>query len=102
MLEPLNDGIVMKERTREERTPGGVIVPETATKPYAECVVIAVGPGRRLQDGSRAEIGLRPRDVVLVSRAHCTEVPIRYDAADVTGPFLFTREEAVVGVIERA
>ncbi len=95
MIRPLGDRVVVKPLPSEERTKGGIVLPETAKEKPQEGEVIAVGPGRLLDSGQRVPIDLKPGDRILFSKYAGNEVKID----DVE--YLIMRESDVLGVIEK-
>jgi len=75
-LKPLGDRIVVKPIEREERTPSGIILPETAKEKPQEGEVLAVGPGRRDEDGKRIPMDVKEGDRVLYAKYAGTEVKL--------------------------
>ncbi|MBC8448946.1 MAG: co-chaperone GroES [Chloroflexi bacterium] len=75
-LKPLGDRIVVKPIEREERTPSGIILPETAKEKPQEGEVLAVGPGRRDEDGDRIPMDVKEGDRVLYAKYAGTEVKV--------------------------
>lgn len=75
-LKPLGDRLVIEPREREEFTASGIILPETAKEKPQEGVVLAVGPGRRDDDGKRVEMDVNTGDVVLYAKYAGTEVKV--------------------------
>ncbi len=73
---PLADGVLVRPRVREEKTSGGIILPDTAKEKPQEGVVIAVGPGRRGNDGNRIAMQLQPQQAVLYAKYAGTEITI--------------------------
>ncbi len=75
-LKPLGDRLVVEPRERESMTASGLVLPETAKEKPQEGEVIAVGPGRRDEDGKRIEMDVKVGDVVLYAKYGGTEVKI--------------------------
>ena len=67
MLRPLGDRIVVKPGKEEEVTKGGIVLPDTAKKKPREGEVLAVGPGKLLENGQRAPLEVSVGDVVVYS-----------------------------------
>ena len=76
MIRPLADKVVVQPLEEEEKSPGGIILPDTAKKKPQEGVVIAVGPGKVLDDGSRAEMSVKKDDRVIYAKYGGTEVTV--------------------------
>ena len=75
-LKPLGDRLVVEPKEREEMTASGLILPETAKEKPQEGEVIAVGPGRRDDDGKRVAMDVAVGDRVLYAKYGGTEVKI--------------------------
>ncbi len=75
-LKPLGDRLVVEPREREATTASGLVLPETAKEKPQEGEVIAVGPGRRDENGKRIEMDVKVGDVVLYAKYGGTEVKI--------------------------
>lgn len=75
-LQPLGDRLVVKPMESEEKTKGGIILPDTAKEKPQEGKVLAVGPGRLTEDGKRMAMEVKVGDVVLYVKYGGTEVKI--------------------------
>ncbi|QDV33634.1 co-chaperone GroES [Tautonia plasticadhaerens] len=75
-IRPLDDRIVIKEIEAEEKTSGGIVLPDTAREKPQRGRVVAVGPGKLLDSGNRAEIGLKEGDEVLFGKYAGTEIKL--------------------------
>lgn len=75
-LRPLNDNVLVKPNKQEERTPGGLIRIETAHEPPVEGVVVAVGPGRLLENGKRSKPEVEAGVTVLYAKFAGTDVEL--------------------------
>jgi len=73
-IRPLGDRVVLKAVEREQQTATGIYLPDTAQEKPQEGIVIAVGPGKLLDNGNRATIDLKEGDKVLFSKYAGTEV----------------------------
>src|ERR1700746_751278 len=91
---PLHDRIVVKRIDAEEKTKGGIIIPDTAKEKPSQGEVLAVGPGGRDETGKLIPIDIRGGDRVLCGKWSGTEVKI--DGEDL----LIMKESDVMGVIE--
>ncbi|MFZ2030468.1 MAG: co-chaperone GroES [Vitreimonas sp.] len=92
---PLHDRVVVRRVKEEEKTKGGIIIPETAQEKPQEGEVIAVGPGARDEDGERIEMDVSVGDRILFGKWSGTEVKI--DGEDL----LIMKESDIMGVIEK-
>ena len=93
-IRPLNDRILVKRSEEEEKTAGGIIIPDSAKEKPAEGEIVAVGPGKMNDAGERAAMDVKVGDRVLFSKYGGTD--IKYDGDD----FLIMREDDILGVIE--
>jgi len=75
-LKPLGDRLVVEPKEREERTASGIILPETAKEKPQEGEVLAVGPGRRDDEGERIPMDVKKGDTVLYAKYAGTEVKL--------------------------
>jgi chaperonin GroES len=93
---PLHDRVVVRRIEAEEKTSGGIIIPDTAKEKPQEGEVIAVGPGARDENGTLVELSVRTGDRILFGKWSGTEV--RIDGEDL----LIMKESDILGVIEPA
>ena len=75
-IKPLHDRVVVRRIEEEERTPGGVIIPDTAKEKPMQGEVLAVGPGARDDSGKRIEPDVKAGDTILFGKWSGTEVKI--------------------------
>ena len=73
---PLNDKIVVKRLEAEEKTAGGIVLPDTAKEKPQRGRVLAVGPGKMLDSGERAAIGVAEGDEILFGKYSGTEIKV--------------------------
>jgi chaperonin GroES len=92
---PLHDRVVVKRVEQEEKTKGGIIIPDTAKEKPQEGEVIAVGPGGRNEDGELIPLDVKAGDRVLFGKWSGTEVKI--DGEDL----LIMKESDLLGIIEK-
>jgi chaperonin GroES len=90
---PLHDRVVLKRIEAEEKTSGGIIIPDTAKEKPQQGEVVAVGPGGRDEAGKLIPIDLKPGDRVLFGKWSGTEVKI--DGVE----YLIMKESDVMGVL---
>ena len=90
---PLHDRVVVKRVKEEEKTKGGIIIPDTAQEKPQEGEVVAVGPGNRDEDGERIALDVKAGDRILFGKWSGTEVKI--DGEDL----LIMKESDIMGVI---
>ncbi len=93
-IRPLQDRIIVKRLEGEEKTKGGIIIPNTAKEKPIEGKVIAAGNGKVLEDGKVRPLDIKAGDRVLFSKYAGTE--IKLDGEE----HLIMREEDILGVIE--
>ena len=93
-IRPLQDRIIVKRIDEEETTKGGIIIPDTAKEKPQEGKVIAVGPGKVLDDGKIQPLDVKKGNRVLFSKYSGTEVNIEGEE------HLIVREDDILGVIE--
>jgi chaperonin GroES len=93
-IRPLNDRILVKRLESEEKTTGGIIIPDSAKEKPAEGEIVAVGPGKMNDKGERVAMDVKTGDRVLFSKYGGTDVKIEGD------DYLIMREDDILGVIE--
>jgi chaperonin GroES len=75
-IQPLGDRLVVKPMAKEEKTKGGIILPDTVKEKPQEGEVVAVGPGRVTDDGKRIPMDLKVGDLVIYSKYGGSEIKI--------------------------
>ncbi|MCC6747422.1 MAG: co-chaperone GroES [Deltaproteobacteria bacterium] len=93
-VRPLHDRLLVKRLAEEEKTKGGIIIPDSAKEKPIEGRVIAVGQGKMLEDGSVRPLDVKKGDRILFGKYSGTEIKIEGDE------HLILREEEVLGIIE--
>ena len=93
-IKPLHDRVVVRRIDEDEKTPGGIIIPDTAKEKPMQGEVVAVGPGARDEDGKRIEPDVKPGDTVLFGKWSGTEVKI--DGEEL----LIMKESDIMGILE--
>jgi chaperonin GroES len=93
---PLHDRLVVRRVEADEKTAGGIIIPDTAKEKPAEGEVVAVGPGARNEKGEIVALDVRPGDRVLFGKWSGTEVRINGE------DLLIMKETDILGIIEPA
>jgi chaperonin GroES len=93
-IRPLHDRVLIKRVEEEQKTKGGIIIPDTAKEKPAEGKVIAVGTGRILEDGKVRPLDVKKGDRVLFGKYSGTEVKVDGDE------LIIMREEDILGIIE--
>ena len=91
---PLHDRVVVRRIDAEEKTRGGIIIPDTAKEKPQEGEVIAVGPGARNEQGELVSLDVKAGDTVLFGKWSGTEV--RIDGVD----YLIMKESDVMGIVD--
>ena len=94
-IRPLQDRVIVKRVKEEEKTKGGLFIPDTAKEKPVEADVIAVGNGRVLEDGSVRKLDIKAGDRVLFGKYSGTEVKIEGE------DHLILREDDILGVLEK-
>ena len=94
-IRPLHDRLIVKRFEEEERTKGGIIIPDNAKEKPQEGEVIAVGSGKVLEDGKKSPLEVKKGDRVLFGKYSGTEIKI--DGNE----YLMMREEDILGIVER-
>jgi len=93
-IRPLNDKIVVKRVEAESKTKGGIVLPDTAKEKPKEGIVVSVGSGKLLENGSRAEFQVKEKDRIIFSSYAGTEVKVEGEE------FLVLSEDDVLAVVE--
>jgi len=92
-IRPLHDRVIVKRMEEEEKTKGGIIIPDTAKEKPAEGKIVAVGDGRIKKDGTKIPLEVKAGDRVLFTKYGGTEVKI--DGEE----HLMMREEDILAII---
>jgi len=93
-IRPLHDRIIVKRLAEEEKTKGGIIIPDTAKEKPLEGAVVAVGTGRITEDGKVRPVDVKKGDKVLFGKYAGTEIKI--DGEE----HLILREEDILAVLD--
>ena len=93
-LKPLNDRVLVKRLESEEKTAGGLYIPDTAKEKPSKGKVVAVGPGKIAENCSRVAMAVKKGDEVLFNKYAGTE--IKLDGVD----HLVMREEDILAIID--
>ncbi len=92
---PLHDRILVKRLEEHEQLKGGIIIPDTAKEKPQEGLVIAVGEGKKNEDGKRLPMDVKANDRILFGKYSGSE--IKMDGEE----YLILREDEVLGIVER-
>ena len=93
-IRPLHDRLIVKRTEEQQKTKGGLYIPDTAKEKPVEAEVIAVGNGKLLEDGTVRKLEVKKGDRVLFGKYSGTEVKIEGEE------HLILREEDILGIIE--
>ncbi|HSC06370.1 MAG TPA: co-chaperone GroES [Steroidobacteraceae bacterium] len=93
-IRPLHDRVIVKRLEEERTSPGGIVIPDTATEKPIQGKVIAVGKGKILEDGNVRPLDVKVGDKILFGKYSGTEVKVDGD------DLLVMREEDVMAIIE--
>jgi chaperonin GroES len=93
-IQPLGDRILVKLLEKEEKSPGGIILPDTAKEKPQEGKVVAVGKGRMLEDGTIRPLEVKVGDTVLFAKYSGTEVKQGNEE------FLILKEEDILALVK--
>ena len=94
-LKPLDDRIVVKPQEAEEKTAGGIVLPDAAKEKPMMGKVIAVGDGKLLDNGKRAALAVKKNDVVLYGKYGGSDVEV--DGVE----YKILRESEILGIVEK-
>jgi chaperonin GroES len=94
-LRPLDDRVVVKQSEAEEKTSGGIYLPDTAKEKPQIGKVIATGPGKILDDGKRAAMSVKKNNQVIYGKYSGNEVEIDGEK------YVILRESDILGIVEK-
>jgi chaperonin GroES len=94
-LVPLDDRVVIKQSEAEDKSAGGIILPDAAKEKPQKGKVVAVGPGKMMDDGKRSEMSVKKGDEVLYAKYLGNDVEIDGDK------YVILHENDILGVIEK-
>jgi len=94
-VKPLNDRVLVLRIGEEEKTAGGIIIPDTAKEKPQEGKVVAVGPGKVNEEGKKIALDVKPGDKILFGKYSGTEIKI--DGVE----HLIMREDDILAIIEK-
>ena len=93
-IRPLHDRVIVKRLDNERKTASGIVIPDSAAEKPDQGEIIAVGPGKRDDNGKQIALDVKVGDRVLFGKYSGTEVKIDGDA------FLIMTEEEILGIVE--
>lgn len=93
-LRPLNDRVVVKRMEEEQKTAGGIIIPDTAKEKPIQGEVLAVGNGKVMEDGTRKPLDVKKGDRVLFGKYSGTEITVENQEV------LIMREDDILAIVE--
>ena len=93
-IEPTSDRVLIQPKEPEQRTAGGIYIPDNAKEKPQQAIVVATGKGKILDDGKTVPLEVKKGDKVLFSKYSGTE--LKFDGKE----YLMIREEDVLGIIQ--
>lgn len=93
-IRPLHDRVLVKRIEQDEQVRGGIIIPDTAKEKPQEAEVVAVGPGKVQDDGSRSPMDVKKGNRILIGKYSGSEVSLEGE------DFVILREDEILAVIE--
>jgi chaperonin GroES len=94
-LKPLQDRVIIKRLDSEEKTAGGIIIPDSAKEKPLEGKVLAVGPGKKGDDGKATGMDVKAGDIILFGKYTGTEIKV--DGEEL----IILREDDILAVVEK-
>jgi chaperonin GroES len=94
VLKPLGDRIIAKALKADEKTAGGIVLPESAKEKPQEAEVIAVGPGTQMESGKLAPMDVKVGDKIIYGKYAGTEIKVGADE------FIILRQEDVLAIVK--
>ena len=94
-IRPLDDRIVIKQSEAEEKSAGGILLPDTAKEKPQIGKVVATGPGKLLDDGKRGQMSVKKKDEVIYAKYIGSDVEIDGEK------YVILKESDVLGIVER-
>lgn len=94
-LRPLNDRVVVRRIEEEQKTAGGIIIPDTAKEKPIQGEVVAVGNGKVMEDGSRRALDVKADDRVLFGKYAGTEIKVEGEE------LLIMREDDILAIVDK-
>ena len=94
-LKPLDDRVVIKQSEAEEKTTGGIILPETAKEKPQIGKIIAIGPGKLLDNGKRGQMSVKKNDKVIYAKYIGNDVEMDREK------YVILKESDILGIVEK-
>ena len=94
-LKPLDDRIVIKQSDAEEKSTGGILLPDSAQEKPQIGKIVATGPGKLLDDGKRAHMSVKKKDEVLYAKYSGSDVEVDGEK------YVILRESDVLGIVDK-
>ena len=94
-LKPLDDRIIIKQSDAEDKSAGGILLPDSAQEKPQIGKIVAAGPGKLLDDGKRAQMSVKKKDEVLYAKYSGSDVEVDGDK------YVILRESDVLGIVEK-
>lgn len=94
-IRPLHDRVLVERISEEEKTKGGIIIPDTAKEKPSQGKVIAVGKGKKSEDGKLTPLDVKEGDLILFSKYAGNEIKIEGKE------YLIMQESEILGIIEK-
>ena len=94
-LRPLDDRVIIKQLDAQEKTAGGIILPETAKEKPQAGKVVAVGPGKLLDNGTRAKMSVKKNDEIIYGKYSGNDVEVEGKK------LVILRESDILGIVEK-
>jgi len=91
---PLHDRVLVRRVKEDNKTPGGIIIPDTAKEKPSEGIVVATGSGNRAEDGTLTPLDVKPKDRILFGKWSGSEVTINGEE------LLIMKESDILGIIK--
>jgi len=93
-IQPLGDRVIVKALESEERTKGGIVLPDTAKEKPQKGEIIAIGSGRLLEDGTMKSLEVKVGDKIIFGRYSGTEIKVKDEE------YLILREEDILAILK--
>jgi chaperonin GroES len=94
-LRPLDDRVVIKQLEAQEKTTGGIILPESAKEKPQIGKVVATGPGKLLENGKRGEMSVKKKDEVIYGKYMGNDIEIEKEK------YVILHESDILGIVEK-